>query len=720
MVPVVNRTGRTYLALALALAALPSATAPAQDGTPDIRKQEAEAHFQHGLRMVGLRNNDRAIELFQYAIALDPDHAGAHFYVGLAYIQRGYTSLRRADHHLSRAIAIDGANPRQYHWRGIARLRLGDYPAATADFEVVLRETPDSATTLRALGAALLRMGAPGPAAAALRQAVDLEPELLEPRWNLMVAAERAGDGPDSLPERYRLDIPDRGAASPFRFEEVSAGIGIERWSRARGSGWADFDGDGDLDLVALGIRDPHALYRNRLVEEGAATFAAASLDAALFDPRGGWSALFFDYDRDGDPDLYVTRDGWDGEDANSLYRNDGGRFVDVAAAAGVASSADGFTAAVADVNRDGLLDLYVANGVATRGGAPNELFLGAPEGRFVERGEAMGVADHGRSVGSAFGDYDGDGWPDLLVVNFFDRPVLYRNLEGAGFEDVSARAGIAAPHEGFVGFFFDYDNDGWLDIFIVGFASDMEVALQSRIEGKAVHEGSRLALYRNDRDGAFTEVTNEAGLSWNLGAMAATFGDYDNDGWPDIFIGVGAPPMERFEANRLFRNLGDGTFADVSASAGVDELGKGHGATFADFDHDGDLDLFVPIGGAFPGDRQRSRFYRNPASQLPHPNGWLHILLRATSLHPDAVGAQVLVRASDAPGAPVQLQEVAVGGGFGVTPSPILEFGLGRHQTVAEVTIRWPGGGHRVLRNIPANQRILVIEDEPGYQVLE
>ena len=718
MVPGVNRLGLEALAFGLLLALSPVPLS-AQDGAPDVRKQEAEAHFQHGLRMVGLRNNDRAIELFQYAIALDPDHAGAHFYVGLAYIQRGYTSLRRADHHLSRAIANDGSNPRQYHWRGIARLRLGDYPAATADFEVALRETPDSATTLRALGAALLRMGAPGPAGAALRQAVDLEPDLLETRWNLMVAAERAGDDPDSLPERYRLDIPDRGAASPFRFEEVSAEVGIERWSRARGSGWADFDGDGDLDLVALGIRDPHALYRNRLVEDGAATFTPAALDAALFDPRGGWSALFFDYDRDGDPDLYVTRDGWDGEDANSLYRNDGGRFVDVAAAAGVASAADGFTAAVADVNRDGLLDLYVANGVATRGGAPNELFLGAPEGRFVERGEAMGVADHGRAVGSAFGDYDGDGWPDLLVVNFFDGPVLYRNLEGAGFEDVSAAAGIAAPHEGFVGFFFDYDNDGWLDIFIVGFASDMEVALQSRMEGRAVHEGSRLALYRNDRDGAFTDVTTEAGLSRNLGAMAATFGDYDNDGWQDIFIGVGAPPMERFEANRLFRNRGDGTFADVSASAGMDDLGKGHGATFADPDHDGDLDLFVPIGGAFPGDRQRSRFYRNPASQLPHPNGWLHILLRASRLHPDAVGAQVAVRVTDAPEAPVQLQEVAVGGGFGVTPSPILEFGLGQHQTVAEVTIRWPGGGHRVLRNVPANQRILVIEDEPGYQVL-
>ena len=131
-------------------------------------------------------------------------------------------------------------------------------------------------------------MGALGPSSAALHQAVDLEPEMLEPRWNLMIATERVSEDPASLPERYRLDRPDRRTISPVRFDEVSGEVEIERWSRARRSGWADFDGDDDLDLFALGIRDPHALYRNQLHEEGSAAFASAALDAALFDPRGG------------------------------------------------------------------------------------------------------------------------------------------------------------------------------------------------------------------------------------------------------------------------------------------------------------------------------------------------------------------------------------------------------------------------------------------------
>ncbi len=711
------------MAVAAGLAFLAVAgVAVAQGPDRPARAPLAEARFRDGMQAVARRDHDRALEFFRHALALDPAHDGAHFYAGLAYLQRGYTSLRLADHHLSRAIALDDSNPRRRHWRGIARLRLGEFAAATADLEAVLEREPDSPATLRALGAALLRLGAPGPAAAALRRAIDLEPELLEPRWNLGVAARRSGEHPAGLPESHRLDLPapDPGPAqSPIRFEEVSAASGIERWSRGRGSGWADVDGDGDLDLFALGIRDPHALYRNDLLETGDPVFAPVAAEAGLLDPRGGWSALFFDYDRDGDPDLHVTRDGWDGRDRNSLFRNDGGRFEDVAVAAGVASPRDAFTAAVADVNRDGWLDLYVANGVATPGGSPNELFLGAPGGRFHERGEAFGVADHGRSVGSAFGDYDRDGWPDLLVANFFGGPALYRNLDGVGFREVTGSVGLEAPHEAFVGFFFDYDNDGWLDIFVVGFTSDMETALRSQLEGRAVHQGSRLALYRNDRDGTFTDVTEAAGLAWNLGAMAAAFGDYDNDGWLDLFIGAGAPPMERLEPNRLFRNLGDGTFADVSVSAGVDDLGKGHGAAFADYDHDGDLDLFVPVGGAFPGDRQRSVLYRNPASQMATPNHWLHVLLRATTLHPDAVGAEVRLRVEGSDEARVQVREVAIGGGFGITPSPILEFGLGSRDRAAEIAIRWPGGAHRVLRDIPADQRILIREDEPGYQVL-
>ncbi|TDI41651.1 MAG: hypothetical protein E2P02_14525 [Acidobacteria bacterium] len=671
-------------------------------------KELAERHFDHAYELLGKKLYVKAIDQFLYVLALDPSHHDAHFYAGLAYIQRGLTGLEQADHHLSRAIELDPRNPRQFHYRGVVRMRLGAYEEAVSDLQHMLAAEDDYYLSLYSLGATLMRLERYREAVDILKRAVDANPSLLEPRWNLALAMRFAGEDPASLPTKYRLELSTEGIGpSPIVFEDVAERSGITRYSRARGSGWSDVDGDGDLDLFAVGIHDPHALYRN----DGNGTFTDITVDSGLFDPTGGWSALWADYDNDGDPDLYVTRDGWDGELPNSLYRNDEGVFIDVAERAGVAGARDSFTAAFADIDHDGDLDLYVANGVATEGGSPNELFLNNGNGTFTEVADRYGVANHGRSIGSAFGDYDNDGWPDLLVVNFFGHPALYHNNQGQSFSNVSRSAGITRPYQGFVGFFFDYDNDGWLDIFIVGFAAKMEEALRSARAGAAVNEASRLALYRNNQDGTFTELAEAAGLAKNFGAMAASFGDIDNDGYLDIYLGCGAPAIERFEPNKLFLNGGNGVFTDISAAAGVDHLGKGHGVSFADYDGDGDLDIYVPTGGAFLGDRQADALYRNPGTS----NHWLHVKLRGTTGHRDAVGAQVRVRFGET----LVMQEVTIGGGFGSTNSLILEFGLGEATSADELEIRWPAGARRVLHNVAADQRILVVEAKPGYELL-
>ena len=667
----------------------------------------AEKHFQYGYQLLGKKQFDQSISQLLYVLSLAPRHRAAHFYVGLAYIEKGLTGLEQAAHHLSRAIEIDPSNPRQFHYRGVVRMRLGAYEDAVSDFRRMLQADPDYYSTLYSLGATLMRLARYREAVEVLRKAVEAEPEKLEPRWNLRLATMLSGDDPNTLPPRHRIELSRVGRGeSPVRFSEVARDIGIRRYSRGRGSGWSDLDGDGDLDLFAVGIRDPHALFRN----DGKGGFTEATLDAGLLDPNGGWSALLADYDNDGDPDIYVTRDGWDGEAPNSLYRNDRGVFIDVAASAGVEGSLDSFTAAFADIDNDGDLDLYVANGVATQGGSPNQLFRNEGNGTFTEIAAEAGVANHGRSIGCAFGDYDNDGWQDLLVVNFFGHPALYHNEGGERFRDVSRQAGVVLPKEGFVGFFFDYDNDGWQDLFLVGFAGEMEEALRSAVAGRSVNERNRLVLYRNKRDGTFADVTLEAGLARNFGAMAASYGDIDNDGLLDIYLGCGAPAMERFEPNRLFRNRGDGTFVDISSSAGVDNLGKGHGVSLADYDADGDLDIFVPTGGAFLGDRQPDSLYRNEGT----PHHWLHVKLTGTRSNRDAVGARVTIRLGDE----LRMQEIACGGGFGSTNSLELEFGLGPSPRVDELEVRWPSGLRQVLKDLAGDQKILITEGEEGYRL--
>jgi hypothetical protein len=368
-----------------------------------------------------------------------------------------------------------------------------------------------------------------------------------------------------------------------------------------------------------------------------------------------------------------------------------------------VAGNDNSFTATLADVDRDGDIDIYVANGVAEASGAPNTLYRNNGDGTFTDIAAQAGVAHHGRSIGSAFGEYDNDGWPDLFVINFDGPNALYHNNGDGTFTDQTDAAGISAPHDGFVGFFFDYNNDGWLDLFATGWTESQQEVLQSAISGKPSQERNRLALYHNNRDGTFTDVTYDAGLARTYGAMAAQYGDIDNDGWPDLYLGTGGPPMDTYEPNILLRNTGQKTFVDITDSAGVGNLGKGHGATFADYDHDGDLDLYAPIGGAMIGDRQPNSLYRNSGTS----NRWLKLRLRPTQSNPDAIGTRLAFTTSQGP----RHLTVAGGTGFGSMNDPLVVVGLGQATQVDRLDIQWPSGQQAQILNLPAGHEFLLTE---------
>ncbi len=663
---------------------------------PLIRK-----HFQHGVDRARAGELQTAIGHFQYCISLDAAFLDAYFMLGLVYYHLGLAYLHETDYAMSRVLELKAHHPDALVYRGLTRMRLGAFAAAEQDFKALLALAPDTLPVKRDLANAYLRQGKIDDAIAMYQGVADQDANDLIARWNLQVAYAQKGEGAAALPDAYRLTFnTDRVATSPVTFSDVAASLGVDALTRGRGSAWSDYDGDGDSDLFTVGIQDPHHLYRNN----GDGTFTDVTTDAGLLDPRGGWASLFFDYDGDGNRDLFVTRDGWRGPAPNSLYRNNGdSTFTDIADQAGLAGHHNSFTAALADIDRDGDIDLYVANGVSEAGGAPNTLYRNQGDGTFIDIAVQAGVAHHGRSIGSAFGDYDNDGWPDLFVINIDGPNALYRNNGDGTFQDRTEVAGIQVPHDGFVGFFFDYDNDGWLDLFATGWTENYQEVLQSAISGVPSQERNRLALYRNNRDGTFQDVTHEAGLARTYGAMAAQFGDIDNDGWLDIYLGNGGPPMDTYEPNILLRNTGQGTFVDITASAGVGNLGKGHGATFADYDRDGDLDLYAPIGGAMFGDRQPNSLYRNSGTS----NHWLKLRLQPGASHPHAIGTRLAFTTSEGP----RHLTVAGGTGFGSMNDPVVFVGLGQATQVDRLDVVWPSGRRERVLNLAADQQLLLTE---------
>jgi hypothetical protein len=603
--------------------------------------------------------------------------------------------------------------------RGQQDLKDGLFAKAEETFRLTSVQAPYPVFETQAryyLGVTLMRMGRFDEAATVFTQVLDLDPNHATARWNLRIACRQAGLDPDALENRYRIDLAPSipPGHEPVRFTDVAREAGVARVSMGRGSAWRDLDGDGWLDLFAVEDGEPHALYHNN----GDGTFAEITATVGLDDPRGGWSALWADYDNDGAADIFVTRDGFQGLGANSLYHNNSGAFTDVTQKAGMDRIADSFCATWGDYDGDGWLDLYVGNGIATKGNT-NTLYRNNRDGTFADVTEAAGVGDGRRAtIGATWGDYDNDGRLDLYVVNNGGACALYRNNGDGTFADVTEAAGVIGPLFGFVAFFLDFDDDGWLDLFVSSSAQTIGEVIDSAVTGKAsLFSGNRAYLYRNNGDGTFTDTAQPAGLGRSLGTMAATHGDIDNDGYQDLYLANGGPAMDRFEPDLLFLNNQDGTFADISGAAGLEVFGKGHGTTMADYDNDGDLDIYSPQGGVGgnAGQAQANHLFRNEGND----NHWLIVELvgKATSggsppaSNRDGIGAKVTVKI----GAAIRCAEISGGSGFGVTNSLPMEFGLGSAQRADEIEVRWPSGRIDRMTDVPADQTLIIVEGMTG-----
>ena len=547
------------------------------------------------------------------------------------------------------------------------------------------------------------------------------DPESVRYRWLLNVAHMALGTYPDGAPPQYLIP-PDVFAPGYDlgRFEEVAVDIGIYEVDLAGGSIVEDFDNDGLLDIMTSTWDPAGSLKYYRNERDG--RFSERTEAARLGGQLGGLNIVQADYDNDGWVDVLVMRGGWllsRGQMRMSLLRNNGnGTFSDVTWEAGLALPAyPSQSASWADYDNDGDLDLFSCSESMPEspetGAAiifPSRLFRNEGDGTFTDVADAAGVTNLRYCKGSAWGDYDNDDDPDLYVSNYAGENRLYRNNGDGTLTDVAPELGLTEPLESFPTWFWDYDNDGWLDIFVAGYASDIELVAKDYLG--MPNDGARPRLYRNDGNGGFEDVTERVGLYRVSQAMGANFRDMDNDGFPDIYLGTGFPAFDALAPNMAYRNDAGKSFLDVTFSAGLGHIQKGHGIAFGDLDRDGDQDIFMQVGGFYPGDGFPNALYVNPGNG----NSWLSVRPVGVESNRSAIGARIKVTVSE-DGARRDIHAVVGSGGSFGASSLEQEMGLGMADAVESLEVYWPTSGIRqIFEDVPLNSALEIREDVDDY----
>ena len=532
--------------------------------------------------------------------------------------------------------------------------------------------------------------------------------------WLLNLAAMTLGEHPSGVEPQYRFDLSAFGSEEVVpRFRNVGPALGLDTMNLSGGTVFDDLDGDLDLDLFTTtfdGRENPRLL-----LNQGDGTFVDRTKAAGLRGLYGGLNANHADYDNDGDVDLLVLRGAWlrdRGRHPNSLLRNEGdGRFVDVTFEAGLGEvHYPTQTAAWADYDNDGDLDLYIGNEHVPGVGfsSPCQLFRNNGDGTFTDVAEEAGVALRAYVKGVVWGDYDEDRHADLYVSVLGEPNSLFRNNADGTFTDVAATAGVQMPRNSFPVWFWDYDNDGHLDIYVSSYkGSPGAVGLVAASYARARGNWELARLYHGDGRGGFRDVATDVGLTKLHLTMGSNFGDLDNDGYLDFYLGTGYPEYEAVMPNVLYLGRGGRRFVDVTVSAGLGHLQKGHAVAFADFDGDGDLDVFEQMGGALPGDRFGDALYLNPG----FGRNWIELILVGTESNRSAIGARIRVDFSE-DGKPRSVyRHVTSGSSFGGNPFRQM-VGLGSAKGIDRVEIYWPKTDlSQVFEGVEMNRRYVAEE---------
>jgi len=524
-------------------------------------------------------------------------------------------------------------------------------------------------------------------------------------------------------PSGIAVQFTDVTAQAGIHFTHNAGRSGKKYLPETTGAGCAffDFDGDGWPDILLIngknfapgGPRTTAALYHNNRNGTFTDVTKGSGLDIEIY----GLGVAVADYDNDGRDDVYITA-----LDGDHLFHNEGnGKFRDVTQAAGIQNANFGTSAAWLDYDRDGKLDLFVADYVQwsekgdkfcsldgktksyctpdTYKGTRSRLYHNLGNGRFEDVTEKAGLGDPtSKSLGVAVLDYDGDGWPDIFVANDTQPNKLYRNLGNGTFKEEGVAAGVAYGEEGTARGAMgadaaDYDRSGRPSLLVGNFSNQM------------------LALYHNEGSGLFVDEAPSSPVG-RASLYSLTFGafffDYDLDGYPDILaanghiedqIGRVQPKISYQEPPLLFRNLGNRRFDNVSSKVGpaFTKAMVARGAAYADFDHDGDLDVLISNNNG------PAVLLRNDGGNRNH---WLSVRLAGTKSNRDGIGA--VVRVESAGGK--QWNMVHSGSSYCSQSDLALTFGLGADAS-ATVEVVWPSGAKQQFKGVKANERVLIDE---------
>lgn len=554
-------------------------------------------------------------------------------------------------------------------------------------------------------------------------------------KWLLNIAYMTVGGYPHEVPGQYLIppEIFKSDVTIP-RFENIAPKLGMQTFNLCGGAICDDFDNDGYLDIVTStwDLQGQMRFYRNN--QDG--TFSDRTEQAGLLGFFGGLNMVQADYNNDGNTDIFVLRGAWlsnNGLHPNSLLRNNGNAtFTDVTFEAGLGKvHFPTKTAGWADYDNDGDLDLFIGNESkapppSTRPGegdvsAPNQLFRNNGNGTFTDVAKAAGLNHELFSMGCVWGDYDGDRFPDLYVGGNHPNRLYHNNRDGT-FTDVASTLRVAGPFATFPVWFWDFDNDGKLDLYVSSCSGTIgHLAANLTDDPRIRHLQLEkkllwMCLYRGDGRGNFQDVARQQKLWYPAQPMGANFGDLDNDGYLDFYLATGNVDYEELRPNVMFLNRRGESFANVTMAGGFGHLQKGHGVSFADLDNDGDQDVYVQMGGAYPGDKFNDALFENPG----FGNHWITIKLEGRQSNRSAIGARIHARIDEGGKQRSVYRHVNSGGSFGCNPLR-QTIGLGKAERILKLEIFWPTTGKtQTFADVGTNQIVRIVEGEDRYNRIQ